>query len=354
MFIDFTVSVFLSYVCNIVDMLKRFKLNFHLDGRFTSTHPITYVGEELTYVGHYHEDPDYMCEFDIYKLLSEIGYEKPNRMEFSSMNVRIGSGGKMCQNSTDFVSMINLTWSEGRVELHVEAEKLKENVGGKERVGVQTQFESEIQQKIIETNQPSDEIKPIRNETQAKTQPQTEPETQPQTHETQPETNENQPETNDSDGDDEYIPIDEHETDVSDGEDSTLDKELLEARRCSKRLRNKFGSRFPTQDNSEVKFPSISTLFNVYNPQTTEEGYESAYERSEEEQDSLVPSDVDYIFLYKEHKKKMRLIEYDPSCEHKQLEFFIGMKFTRPQQFREVVQMYAVENGRKIRWKVMH
>ena len=230
--------------------------------------------------------------------------------------------------------MINLTWSEGRVELHVEAEKLKENVGGKERVGVQTQFESEIQQKIIETNQPSDEIKPIRNETQAKTQPQTKPETQPQTHETQPETNENQPETNDSDG-----------------EDSTLDKELLEARRCSRRLRNKFGSRFPTQDNSEVEFSSISTLFNEYNPQTTEEGYESAYERSEEEQDSHIPSDVDYIFLYKEHKKKMRLIEYDPSCEHKQLEFFIGMKFTRPQQFREVVQMYAVENGRKIRWK---
>ena len=61
MFIDFTISVFLSYVCNIVDMLKR----------FTSTDPITYVGEESTYVGHYHEDLDYICEFDIYKLLSK-------------------------------------------------------------------------------------------------------------------------------------------------------------------------------------------------------------------------------------------------------------------------------------------
>ena len=89
MFIDFTVSMFLSYVCNIVDMLKRFKLNFHLDERFTSIDPITYVGDESTYVGHYHEDPDYMCEFDIYKLLSEIRYEKPSRMAFSSMNVRI-------------------------------------------------------------------------------------------------------------------------------------------------------------------------------------------------------------------------------------------------------------------------
>ena len=73
MFIDFTILVFLSYVCNIVDMLKRFKLNFHLDERFTSTDPITYVREESTYVDHYREDPDYMCEFDIYKLLSEIG-----------------------------------------------------------------------------------------------------------------------------------------------------------------------------------------------------------------------------------------------------------------------------------------
>ena len=47
----------------------------------------------------------------------------------------------------------------------------------------------------------------------------------------------------------------------------------------------------------------------------------------------------------------MRLIEYDPSCDHKQLEFFIEMKFTGPQQFRKAVQMYAVENGRNIRWK---
>ena len=136
MFIDFTILVFLSYVCNIVDMLKRFKLNFHLDERFTSVDPITYVGEESTYVGHYHEDPDYMCEFDIYKLLSEIGYEKPSRMTFSSMNVRVGSGGKMCHNSIDFVNMINLACNEGQVELYVEAEKLKENVGGKKRVGV--------------------------------------------------------------------------------------------------------------------------------------------------------------------------------------------------------------------------
>ena len=43
----------------------------------------------------------------------------------------------MCQNSTDFVNMINLACSEGQVELYVEAEKLKENVGGEERVGVQ-------------------------------------------------------------------------------------------------------------------------------------------------------------------------------------------------------------------------
>ena len=86
MFIDFTILVFLSFVCNIVDMLKRFKLNLLLDERFTSTDPITYVGEESTYVGHYHEDLDYICQFDIYKLLSEIEYEKPSRMAFSSMN----------------------------------------------------------------------------------------------------------------------------------------------------------------------------------------------------------------------------------------------------------------------------
>ena len=138
---------------------------------------------------------------------------------------------------------------------------------------------------------------------------------------------------------------------MSDGEDSTSDEELLEARRCSRILRNKFGSGFPTQDDSEIEFPSTSTLFNEYNPQPPKEGYESSYESSEEEQDSLVPSDVDDIFQYKEHKKKIRLIEYDPSCDHKQSEFVIGMKFTRPQQFREVVQMYAVENGRNIRWK---
>ena len=221
MFIDFTVSMFLSYVCNIVDMLKRFKLNFHLDERFTSTDPITYVGDESTYVGHYHEDPNYMCEFDIYKLLSKIGYEKPSQMEISSMNARVGSSSKMCQNSTDFVNMINLACSEGQVELYVEAEKPKENVGGEEHVGVQTQLEPKIQQKSIETNQPSDEIEPIKNETQAETQPQIEPQTQPQTHQTQTETNENQPETNDSDGDDEYILVDEHEIDVSDSEDST-------------------------------------------------------------------------------------------------------------------------------------
>ena len=65
-------------------------------------------------------------------------------MTFSSMNVRIGSSGKMCHNSIDFVNMINLACSEGQVELYVEAEKLKENVGGKERVGVQTQLEPEI------------------------------------------------------------------------------------------------------------------------------------------------------------------------------------------------------------------
>ena len=75
-------------MCNIVDMLKRFKLNFQLYRRFTSTDLITYVGEESKYVGHYHEDPDYMCEFDIYKLLSEIGYEKPSRMAFSSITTR--------------------------------------------------------------------------------------------------------------------------------------------------------------------------------------------------------------------------------------------------------------------------
>ena len=130
--------------------------------------------------------------------------------------------------------MINLACSEGQVELYVKEEKLKENVGGEERVGAQTQLEPKIQQKTIETNQPSEEIEPIRNETQAETQPQIEPETQP-------ETNENQPETDDSDGDDEYILVDEHETDVSDGEDSISDEELLEARRCSRRLRNKFG-----------------------------------------------------------------------------------------------------------------
>ena len=124
MFTDFTVSVFISYVCNIIDMLKRFKLNFHLDGRFISTDPITYVGEESTYIGHYHEDPNYMCEFDIYKL-SEIGYEKPSRMTFSSMNIRMGSGGKMCQNSTDFVNMINLASSEGQVELYVNVKPVK-------------------------------------------------------------------------------------------------------------------------------------------------------------------------------------------------------------------------------------
>ena len=137
---------------------------------------------------------------------------------------------------------------------------------------------------------------------------------------------------------------------MSDGEDSTSDEELLEVRRCSKRLRNKFGLGFPAQDNIKVEFPSTSTLFNKYNPQPTKEGYESVYE-SNEEQENPIPSDVDDIFQYKEHKKKMGLIEYDPSCDHKQLEFVIGMKFTRPQQFREVVQMYAVENGRNIRWK---
>ena len=114
---------------------------------------------------------------------------------------------------------------------------------------------------------------------------------------------------------------------MSDGEDSTSDEELLEARRCSRRLRNKFGLGFPTQDDSEVEFPSTSTLFNEYNPQPIEKGYESAYESNEEEQNSSIPNDVDDIFQYKEHKKKMRLIEYDPSCDHKQLEFVIGMKF---------------------------
>ena len=65
--------------------------------------------------------------------------------------------------------MINLACSEGQVELYVEAEKLKENVGGKERVGVQTQLKPEIQQKKFETNQPFDEIEPIKNETQDET-----------------------------------------------------------------------------------------------------------------------------------------------------------------------------------------
>ena len=124
----------------------------------------------------------------------------------------------------------------------------------------------------------------------------------------------------------------------------------MKARRCSRRLKNKFGSGFPAQDDNEVEFPSTSTLFNEYNSQPTEEGYESAYEISEEEQASFVPSDVEDMFQYKEHKK-MRLIEYDPSCDHKQLEFVIGMKFTGPQQFREAIQRYAVENGRNIRWK---
>ena len=90
-----------------------------------SIDPITYVGEESTYVDHYQEDPNNMCEFDIYKLLSEIGYEKPSRMTFSSMNVRIGSGGKTCQNSTDFVNMINLAHSEGHVELYVGQRSLR-------------------------------------------------------------------------------------------------------------------------------------------------------------------------------------------------------------------------------------
>ena len=230
-----------------------------------SIDPITYVGEESTYVGHYQEDPNNMCEFDIYKLLRNLGYEKPSRMAFNSMNVRIGSGGKTCQNSTDFVNMINLAYSEGHVELYVEAEKLKKNVSGEECVGVQTQLEPEIQQKTNETNQPSDGIEPIWNEAKA--------ETQPQTYETQPKTNENQPETYDSDGDDEYILVDEHETDVSDGEDSTSNEELLEARRCSRRLRNKFGSRFPAQYDSEIEFPSTSTFFNEYNPQSKRISY---------------------------------------------------------------------------------
>ena len=95
--------------------------------------------------------------------------------------------------------------------------------------------------------------------------------------------NENQPETDDSDRDNEYIPVDEHETYVSDGEDSTSDEELREARRCSRRLRNKFSLGFPAQDDSEVEFPLTSTLFNEYNPQPTEERYESAYESIEEE-----------------------------------------------------------------------
>ena len=43
--------------------------------------------------------------------------------------------------------MINLACSEGRVELYVEVEKLKENVGVEERVGAQTQLELKIQQK---------------------------------------------------------------------------------------------------------------------------------------------------------------------------------------------------------------
>ena len=65
--------------------------------------------------------------------------------------------------------MINLACSEGRVELYVEVEKLKENVGIEERVSAQTQLELKIQQKTIETNQPYEEIEPIRNETQAET-----------------------------------------------------------------------------------------------------------------------------------------------------------------------------------------
>ena len=67
---------------------------------------------------------------------------------------------------------------------------------------------------------------------------------------------------------------------MSDGEDSTSNEELLEARRCSRRLRNKFGSGFLAQDDSEVEFPSTSTLFNEYNPESTEKGYKSAYENS--------------------------------------------------------------------------
>ncbi|CAH9111593.1 unnamed protein product [Cuscuta epithymum] len=136
-------------------------------------------------------------------------------------------------------------------------------------------------------------------------------------------------------------------------DDSSSDEELATARELNKQLGGEIGSVFVDTIDGAVLGDSHIISHDVHTEDDLHPidfGYESEYVASDGEQDSPPPSDTDDIFAYRVQKKDCVIVEYDPKCDHKTMVWKVGLKFINSLQFRDAVQLYALNSGRNLTW----
>ena len=161
-------------------------------------------------------------------------------------------------------------------------------------------------------------------------------------------------ENNIGDSDDEdYVPNNDEECSVSSGDPNSSDDELVITRKNLKEFNdlvvdNAIGLGFDkcTRGFNGSSGAGTSRSNDI---ESDNSGYHSEYLDSEGAETPVSSDEDDWDF--KKKRKSKKEIVYDANCDHKNFEFVIGMKFTNVEQFRGVVQNYAIANDYDLWWK---
>ncbi|XP_057809035.1 uncharacterized protein LOC131023510 [Salvia miltiorrhiza] len=141
--------------------------------------------------------------------------------------------------------------------------------------------------------------------------------------------------------DDDYDPVESEgggDTEVSLGDTNSGDDELNESRKKLKESRKKIREKdsvFSHIDDPEQNFNELEVSGNI-----------SEYEES----DGYVNTDESEGDA-ETSKLKSKIKVYDPTCDHKTLEFQLGMRFDNGWVCRDALKTWAIENGKHIRFK---
>ena len=158
--------------------------------------------------------------------------------------------------------------------------------------------------------------------------------------------------TNEDEVDDpDYLPMEQSDTD-DDLEDNELsdDEEYIEARQNRVKFRN-YVAVDEVCDNV-VTSKGLQGVRSKANTSTSVEDVNDEMEFHSEYEDS--DGDINSICSSEESgmddcdRKRKKKVIYDPKCDHKSMEFILGMRFEHGHQCKDAVQKWAILNGKNV------